>query len=228
MITDKRKFFSGVGLLASFFVVLAILFSPVFQGQNGLDYLDALYNSISKGSAYYIPDVREAVAEFSSTAVEVNLDLASEVQAKQSAILFEKADARVRVSGTTLTVIGTLGGIFKNCLEDADLMYDNDGDEVSSKYGMNERLVLYNWHLAFKAMEKDLNRQKKFKEAKIVALSVKKAVDLSYNYYKIEPKKIADSLGIVIFSLIFYVIYTLWFGFSILFMFEGWGMQLEH
>ncbi|NIR12585.1 MAG: hypothetical protein GWN86_00960, partial [Desulfobacterales bacterium] len=46
-------------------------------------------------------------------------------------------------------------------------------------------------------MEKDLKRQKKFKEAKIVALVVKKAVESSYNYYKIEPQKIGDRWGIV-------------------------------
>ncbi|GAI79938.1 unnamed protein product, partial [marine sediment metagenome] len=66
------------------------------------------------------------------------------------------------------------------------------------------------------------------KEAKIVALVVKKAVESSYNYYKIEPQKIADRLGIVIFSLVFYVIYTLWYGFAVMFMFEGWGLSLEH
>jgi hypothetical protein len=24
------------------------------------------------------------------------------------------------------------------------------------------------------------------------------------------------------------VVYTLWYGFAIMFMFEGWGMKLEH
>jgi hypothetical protein len=28
--------------------------------------------------------------------------------------------------------------------------------------------------------------------------------------------------------LIFYVVYTLWYGFAIMYMFEGWGLQLEH
>jgi hypothetical protein len=27
---------------------------------------------------------------------------------------------------------------------------------------------------------------------------------------------------------VFYVFYTLWFGFSIMWLFEGWGMRLEH
>jgi hypothetical protein len=87
---------------------------------------------------------------------------------------------------------------------------------------------MFNWWKAFEEMEKDLKRQKKFKEAKIVALVVKKAVESSYNYYKIEPQKIGDRWGIVIVSLLFYVIYTLWYGFAIMFMFEGWGMKLEH
>jgi hypothetical protein len=33
---------------------------------------------------------------------------------------------------------------------------------------------------------------------------------------------------VVIFSLIFYVVYTLWYGFAIMFLFEGWGLQLEN
>ena len=84
------------------------------------------------------------------------------------------------------------------------------------------------WWQAFKGAEKDLNSQKKFKEAKAVANISKKGIEASYNFYKIEPQSIMDRLGVVIFSLVFYVIYTLWYGFAIMFMFEGWGMQLEH
>ena len=73
-----------------------------------------------------------------------------------------------------------------------------------------------------------MQRQKKFAEAKMVAQVLKKAVECSYNYYTIEPQKISERLGIVIFSLLFYIAYTLWYGFSILFLFEGWGMKLEH
>lgn len=228
MIAHKKKFSLGLGMLIAFGVALTIIFSPVFNGQNGLNFLDDTYNSISKGSAYYVPEVQEKAAPFSNTIVDVNLSMLSDSEANHAALLFEKAGAEVQVTGSKLTVNGKLGNILKNCLEDADLMYHNDGKTVSRKYGLNERLVLYSWHTAFKAIEKDLNRQKKFKEAHIIALVVKKAIDLSYNYYTIEPKEIGDSLGVVIFSLIFYVIYTLWFGFSILFMFEGWGLKLEH
>ncbi len=56
----------------------------------------------------------------------------------------------------------------------------------------------------------------------------KKAVETAYNYFEVEPVHIMDKLGLVIFSLAFYVIYTLWYGFAILFLFEGWGLKLSH
>ncbi|MBW1675878.1 MAG: hypothetical protein JRF30_06440 [Deltaproteobacteria bacterium] len=228
MIEHKKEFYGGVGMMAAFIVVLIIVFSPVFKGQNGLEYLDSLYNSISKGSAYYIPKVKEATDEFVGNSVTVTLKMADETQARQTAPLFEKGGASVTTSSAELKVTGDLGKILANCLADADSMYHNKGEEVKGKYGYDERRVLYNWWKASKTMDKDLKKQKKFKEAKIIAMVVKKAVESSYNYYKIEPQKIGDKIGIVIFSLIFYVVYTLWYGFAIMFMFEGWGMKLSH
>ncbi|RLC24704.1 MAG: hypothetical protein DRH21_05085 [Deltaproteobacteria bacterium] len=228
MIANKKEFYGGFGLLAVFFVILFIIFSPVFNGQNGMQYLDSLYNSISKDSAYYIPQVKKEAETFIGNNVTMAMKMADENQAKQTASLFTKAGATTEVSGAQLTVSGDLGNMLANCLEDSDSMYHNDGATVTKKYGYNERRALYNWWTALKAADKDLKKQKLFKEAEVIALALKKVVETSYNYYTIEPQKITDKMGIVIFSLIFYVGYTLWYGFSILFMFEGWGLRLEH
>jgi hypothetical protein len=228
MIAHKKEFYGGAVLFVAFFIVLFIIFSPVFNGQNGMEYLDSLYNSISKGSAYYIPKVKEETDKFIGNNVTMALKMADENQAQQAASLFTKTGATAEVSGAQLKVSGDLGDILANCLEDSKSMYNNDGATVSNKYGYNERQVLYNWHKSLKAADKDLKKQKLFKEAKVVASVIKKVVETSYNYYKIEPQKIGDKVGIVIFSLAFYVGYTLWYGFSILFMFEGWGLRLEH
>jgi len=228
MIANKKEFFGGVGMMVVFIVLLIIIFSPVFAGQNALNYLDNLYNTISKGSAYYIPKVKKEADKFIGKSVSVTLHMASEEQAQQTAPLFMKGGAMVNTSGAELKVTGDLGRILENSLADADYMYHNDGEKVSGKYGYDEKRVLFNWWKAFKAMDKDLKKQKLFKEATIVAKVVKKAVESSYNYYQIAPEKIGKKIGIVIFSLVFYVVYTMWYGFSILFMFEGWGLKLEH
>ena len=228
MIADKKEFFGGLALLIGFAVVLGIIFSPVLKGQNGLEYLDDLYNSISKGSAYYIPKVKKEIGMFAGTTVSATISMADDGQAQQTATLLMKGGALVNVSGSQLKMEGDLAKILLNCLADADTMYINDGKTVAAKYSYNERQVMYNWWHALKALNKDLTNQKQFKAASAVDMVVTKAVETSYNYYQIKPQKISDRGVIVLFSLVFYVIYTLWFGFAIMFMFEGWGMKLEH
>ena len=227
MIAKKKTFFNGAIMMLLFTLVLAIIFSPVFGDKNGLEYLDDLYNSISKGSAYYIPKVKQETDKFKGKSISMVLDLVDEKHVQQTALLFTKAGASIELSENKLKVSGDFGKILDNCLNDAESMYGNDGKAIAEKYGYDERKALYNWWKACKEMDKDLKRQKKFEEAKVVTMLKKKAVETSYNYYKIEPQKITDRLGVVIFSLLFYVIYTLWYGFAIMYLFEGWGLQLE-
>jgi len=228
MIAHKKKFTLGLVMLIAFFAVLALFFTPIFGGMNGLDYLDSLYNSISKGSAYYIPKLKDEAKTFSGNNVELSVAMANPTQAQQTSRLLTKTGATVSVTDARLKASGDLSKILDGVLADADAMYKNDGKAVADKYGFGERQALYTWWQAFKAIEKDLNSQKKFKEAKAIANISKKGIEASFNYYKVEPQSIMDRLGLVVFSLVFYVAYTLWYGFAIMFMFEGWGMQLEH
>jgi len=227
MIAKKKTFFGGAIMMLVFAVVLAIIFSPVFGDKNGLEYLDDLYNSISKGSAYYIPKVKKETDKFKGKSISMALDLGDKEHAQQTALLFRKAGASIELSENKIKVSGDFGKILDNCLNDSDSMYKNDGKTIADKYGYNERQAMYNWWKACKEMDKDLKRQKKFEEAKVVVMLKKKAVETSYNYYKIEPQKISEKLGVVVFSLLFYVVYTMWYGFAIMYMFEGWGLRLE-
>jgi len=228
MIAKVKQFYTGLGLMIGFLIVLVLFFLPFYEGKNALDHLDNLYNSISKGSAYYIPKVKEETAGFNGNVVNVTLAASSPKQAEQMALLFKAGGADAKVKESQLQITGDLGKIFENVLSDADLMYRNEGKKVAEKYGYEERLVLFNWWKAMQEMDKDLGKQKRFKEGKAATLVQKKAIEASYNYYKIEPQQIGERWGTVVFSLIFYVIYTLWYGFSILFMFEGWGLKLGH
>jgi hypothetical protein len=228
MIENRKEFFTGAGLMAAFLVVLIILFSHVFNGRNGLEFLDDLYNSISKGSAYYIPAAKEQGDKFKGVVVTMTLGMMDQTQLKQTLPLLKGAAAQTEVQELKLKVTGDLGKILEGAVGDADLMYMDEGEKVSSKYGYGEKQALYNWWRVLKEMEKALTKQKKFKEAKVVNLINQKAVETSYNYYQIEAQKIGDKIGVVIFSLIFYVVYTVWYGFAILFMFEGVGLKFGH
>ncbi|MDD2605761.1 MAG: hypothetical protein PHF66_13225 [Desulfobacteraceae bacterium] len=226
--TNKKEFTLGLGMMVAFIVVLVAMFFPIYHGHNGLEYLDALYNSISKGSAYYIPKVQEEIAPFQGDEVDLRFDVPDAARAEEVARQFNATGAMVNVTGAEVHISGDLGGIMAAILEDSESMYRNDSKALEAKYGIEGRQALYNWWKAIAGMDKDLTRQKRFKEAKILDSVKAKALETAYNYYGIEAQRISDRWGIVIFSLVFYVVYTLWYGFGIMFMFEGSGMKLEH
>lgn len=228
MIVYKKQFITGAVLLAAFCVVLVFIFLPLFDGQNSLNYMDDLFNSISKGSAYYIDDLREEAKELAGNNIDLSLKLEDAAQAEAMAPLFAKNGAKVAPSESELKVTGDLGDIIGGCLADADEMFANNGTVLADKYGCDEKRAMYNWWTALKAMDKALKRQEKFAESKFVTTVIKKGVECSYNYYGIEPQKITEQLLVVLIALVFYVVYTMWYGFAIMFMFEGWGLKLEH
>jgi hypothetical protein len=228
MIYNKKEFYGGVGLLAAFFVVLFFMFQPMFAGHNAMEYLDNLYNSISKGSVDYVPQLKIDADKYNEKNVDLSLTYKSEVEATQAAVLFAKSGVVAKVAGMDVTVSGSLGDILHGSLDDADHMYHNDGKSIEDKYSLEPRRAVFSWWTSLKLIDKALKDQKLFEEAKVTSTVQKKAVEAAYNYYEVEPVKIMDKLGLVIFSLAFYVFYTLWYGFAILFIFEGWGLKLSH
>jgi hypothetical protein len=229
MIANKKEFTGGIAMMVGFLVVLFIFFMPIYHGHNGLDYLDNLFNSISKGSAYYIPKIQEDVAKSEmGKAITFNLSFDTEEQARESALLFTTGGATVMGEGKNLKVTGDFGKILANCLEDADMLFNNQGEKLEEKYGIEGRKALYHWWTGLKSMKKDLDKQEQFKEGKTVYTVMTRAVECAYNYYQVVPESMSSKLGIMIFSLVFYVVYTLWYGYAILYIFEGWGLQISH
>ena len=216
----------GAVLMASFIAVMVAIFLPLIDGHNSLDYLDNLYNSISKDSANYFEKVHHLVEEHQGEQVRLTLKMESAGDAETAATLLEGPASSVSVNGSEVAVEGGFDTMLEQCLADAEAMYNNEGAGLSSRYGMPEREALYGWWKVLGAMEKDFNRQKLFAAAKVTDSLKKKAVECAYNYYGIEPQSISERWGIVLFSLIFYVVYTIWYGYAVMFLFEGLGYEL--
>jgi hypothetical protein len=214
-------------MLVAFAVVLFGLFTPLFNGHNGLEYLDALYNSISKASAYYIPQVKEESQAYKGKEINLTLKMENENQAIRAAMLLEAAGGAVTRNAATVKYKGDFGALLASCITDSDNMFHNKGDALESRYKKNARLMLYAWWTTLKEVIKEFNRQQQFANAKFTGTIQKKVVECAYNYYGITPQNIGDRWGIVLFSLIFYVVYTVWYGYAVMYLFEGAGFQLE-
>jgi hypothetical protein len=225
---DSKKLALGIVLMVSFLAVLVGIFLPLIDGGNTLNWLDNLYNSISKASAYYIPQVAEEVEGFEGDPVTLELELGDAEHATVAETLLRAAGVEAIAQRETVSASGSLGRLLLASVEDADAMYHNRGSELESRYGVAGRNALYVWYATLRATERELTRQKRFDAAKLVTTVNTRAVECAYNYYGIEPQPISERWGIVLFSLVFYVVYTVWYGYAVMYLFEGAGYRLSH
>jgi hypothetical protein len=223
----------GLLLLASFFAILVAIFMPLFPGSagqkvNGLDYLDNFFNQLSKSSAYYIPEQIKKAEKYNGQPFTTSLKMKSADEAAVTAKLFATNKITAVAEGDKVKVNGDFGAMIGIMLKDADLMYKNDGKALTAKYGVDERQTLYSWFQALAAMEKDMTKAGQFEQAKFVKNCMSKAIEPAYNYYQVEAKPVKEEMFLLIAALAFYVIYTMWYGFGLLYLFEGLGIKLEH
>lgn len=217
----------GVVLAISFLAVLVLIFTPVFgNGMNGLDYADDLFNKLSKGSSYFIPKLQKSVQNFAGRPFEADVTLDKPETAALAANLFTAAGATANAEGGRLIVSGDLGAVLTAVLRDSDEMYRNDGASVSARYGVKEKEALKAWWISLTAVDKFLKKKGRIEEAKMVSDVYKKAIETAYNYYGIPAEKVADKAVLMTALLVFYVIYTLWWGFAIFYIFDGIGLTM--
>lgn len=226
MIRHPKTFALGLGLAVTFVIVFVYMFTPNFGGMNAFHASDKMFNSIAKGSTYYIPDARtkaEAMRghDVKAAVLEKQADLV-----ESAGLIAAKAGMSVTTSGPGLVLEGDLGMLLERAVEDSDAMFYNRGQVLEDRYSMDAKIAQYVWWNMLTSLETSLKLQKNFKEAKAVADVVAKAVEVGYNFYGIQPDDVSDRAGILTFALIFYVVYTMWWGYAIFFMSDGIGMKM--
>ncbi len=226
---NKKTLSMGLVLAISFAGVLGLIFSPVFgEGKNGLVFADDLFNKLSKGSSYFIPKVAKSNEDFKSTQVQLVIKLDKPEQMNPLAIrLLASTGASANTASPEIKLDGNLGTIMSQVLADSDDMFKNDGSRVAARYGVDEKEVMTSWWNILKGMDKELKKQGKIAESKIVSDVMKKAVEPAYNFYKIDGQKVSEKAGIMTGLLIFYVAYTMWWGFAIFYIFDGIGLTMK-
>lgn len=225
MVARKGPFVLGIVLFVSFLGALVLILSPVFGGKNGLNYADDLFNRLSKGSSRFIPKLLDRNEQNIGRSFRATLVLPEE--ADQVLQLCKGAGVKTEVEGKTLVMSGDLGKLLRSVLEDANQVFEGEGSKVAGRYGWDEGKVLQGWWTILSGMEKYFKKNLQVKEADIVSEVAKKAIEPAYNFRNIEPQKVADRWGVMSLLLVFYVIYTVWWGYAILYLFEGLGLSMK-
>lgn len=228
LIRHAKTFNTGAMLAVSFLGVLILIFSPIFPGQkNGLDFSDDLFNKLSKGSSYFIPEIGKNAQKYSGTNISVSVKMDKPEQVDKAVKMLITAGVQVGAKDTELKITGDLGKLLGQVLKDSEAMYKNNGTEVSGLYGFSEKDVMTVWWSVLGKMDKELKKEKKVEESNMVSSVMKKGVEPAFNYYGIEAQSVADKAVIMTALLVFYVAYTMWWGYAIFYMFDGMGLSMK-
>ncbi|MGB9891672.1 hypothetical protein [Thermodesulfovibrio yellowstonii] len=240
MAADKKHLTWGLILLISFIGVLILIFAPIYgQGQNGLEYSDDLFNKLAKGSAYQIPKLKKDAEKYKGKVLDVVVDVKragdkpgdAEKRAERLAKVFTINGAKAEVNGSKVHITADFGAIISAALEDSDQMYNNNGDYIKKKYDVTDdekmKQMFRQWHNALNLVNKKLTLDKKAEDANFVKKVMTAAIEPAYNFYGIQAVKITEKAGVATGLLLFYVLYTIWYGFGVLYLFEGLGLSTK-
>ena len=227
LIQDKKHFSRGVILGVSFILLFLVIISPVFGGKNGLQYADDIFNKLAKGSSYFIPEATRSIEKFMNRQISVAIKYENPEDAQRTARLLSLSEAKAEQQEGVLKIEGSLGKIMATGIRDSNFMYFNDGEKLKSAYGYDEKQVMKDWWQAFDKMSQEFKKTKVFDNAKILSDVNKKVIEAAYNFYRIEPVKVSERAGTMTGLLVFYVVYSLWWGFALMFLVEGMGLTMS-
>lgn len=233
LIRNKKSFTKGLLLLISFIALFVVILMPIFKLESGksvtgLDYADDLFNRLSKGSSYFIPAVEERVKALAGTEVSYTVTIKKADLIPLIVEILQKTGAEASATDNKVSVKGDLGTILMSAVYTSDKMYFNDGAAVSKEYSnVSPLAVTTAWWQFLNPSIKELQKQGKIGDASVVDAVLRRAVETGHNFYTVEATKVSQNILIMTSLLVFYVLYTMWYGFAIFELFDGIGLTMK-
>ncbi|SDH69156.1 hypothetical protein [Desulfosporosinus hippei] len=225
LVQNKKTFTIGFIMLISFVLCYMGMMSPNFgNGRNGLEYADDMFNSLSKGSAYFIEEAQKVADGQLGKNITLAIKASSADEAVKWGKLYTGAGATVTVKDSSISIEGDYGKILGAVVADSDFMYHNDSKSLERKYGYEGREATYNWYNSLKKIDAAFKSKAQFQEEFDLVKVQQKALEPAYNYYGVEIKKVSENKLSLIFLLSFYLVYTVWYGFGLYYLFDGLGI----
>ena len=231
IVVNKKSFAKGSLFMISFVAVFALILMPIFPSEKGkvagLDYADSLFNRLAKGSSWFVPEIAPRVKAMEGNEIEVTVPLKQAASADAVVRLFTVSGAVADAENGLVRVKADFGKLLGAVLADCEAVYNDKPESVSAKYGMDGGKALAFWWDGLQPMIKELQKMKRISEAQVLDLVIRKGIEPAYNFQGIAVGSVKQEFVLMLALLIFYVVYTLWYGFAIFDLFEGIGLTMK-
>lgn len=247
LIRDSKQFVKGFVLLITYLVVLFLMFQPIFgkgmngKDRNGLEFSDEFFNELAKGSSFFIPEISKNVAVFNGKEMSFKSDMKKMTipegvkgklkadQAPAMAVdMIKAAGFNAEIKDTTVVVNGDLGKLLAKVLADSETLFKVNDANYPQIDGLDGKVTLAIWWNLLNNSIKGLQKDKHLAEANVIDEVIKKGIEPAYNFAGIPATSVMGKAGILLAGLlIFYVVYTMWYGYAIFDMFAGIGLTMK-
>ena len=231
LIVNTKSFAKGALLMGSFVAVFTLIIMPIFPGEKGkvtgLDYADNLFNRLSKGSSWFVPEIAPRVKAMEGKEIEVTVPLKKAASADAVVKLFTASGAVADAEKGLVRVKADFGKLLGAVLVDCEAIYHDKPESVGARYGMDGGKVLAFWWDGLQPMIKELQKLKRIPEAQLLDTVIRKGIEPAYNFQGIAVGSVKQEFVLMFALLVFYVVYTLWYGFAIFDLFEGVGLTMK-
>lgn len=234
IIVHKKKFYQGLALLISFVILFWIMLLPLFHDSEGrklnsLQYADTVFNELSKGSSWFIPEVLADLkqAEGMKVNLKVKLDNADLARVAMTELRLAGAD-NISYSDNELAFSGNLGSVLRAATEDSASLYNTNNEDIRERYEAIAPLqVSKAWWNVLNPAIKELQKAGDLPAANLVEEVVKRAIEPGNNFYGLPSARVSENILLICALLAFYVLYAIWYGFAIYHLFDGFGLLGE-
>ena len=217
-IADRRSFYLGLTAGVAF---LAVMNAPILDGQTPMQWSDAFFSSLTKSSTHFTDLLTRKAQEMDDRSAAVNLDAMD----ADAADLLRQAGWQIEERSRQIQAVGNLASLAGAILQDTDDMYRNDSSAVTARRGIEGRRDLYCWWGILGRLDRKLSAEGRLAEAEFVRDIQIKAVEVSYNFHGIEPRRVGENIPVLSAMLTAYIVYTVWLGGAIYMIFRGLGLQ---
>jgi len=225
-IVHPRPFWLGVAGLVVVFLVLGVSAAPVYEGRSSLMWADRFFNRLAKDSANSLAKARALAGTCAPLQIDMGVHPRDLADPEKLIGLLARAGIPSRATGDgRVRVQAPFADILAAATADAALAFANRFDDLREKYGFSGEDAIYAWWLIFDGLTRRFVQEGLSAQTEMAKFMSTKVLEPAYNFRGIQARPIHENALPVVGLLTFYVIYTLWYGFAILSLFEGLGIS---
>lgn len=231
IVHHRKQFYIGIVLLSSFAILFYFLLTPIISDKSGnkvsgLQYADQIFNELSKGSSWFIPQAKEIAQANLDKNILLNIPVSDQnLLSTQENILKSSAATQISIKNNRLYFTANLGQLLLKAVDCSEMLYNNNGSELENIYHIPALSLAEAWWSLLNSSIKELQKQGHITEAKAVESVLRRAIEPGNNFFGIRAQKVSDNIPVICGFLLFYVLYTVWYGFGVYELFVGLGLM---